>query len=132
MVIAARASARSENLKEVLERSKVVLDNARPTAVNLMWATARMVDFYKELESTGRFDRDKCISLLEEEADFLAEQDVSVNRAMGRHGASLVKPGSNILHHCNTGSLATVDRGTAIGVIYEAHDQKKKCSCVGR
>ena len=37
----------------------------------------------------------------------------------------MVKTGANILHHCNTGSLATVDRGTAIGVIYEAHDQKK-------
>jgi methylthioribose-1-phosphate isomerase len=58
-------------------------------------------------------------------AQMLAEEDVDINRRLSEHGASIVKPGSNILHHCNTGALATVDIGTAIGVIYESHKQGK-------
>ena len=65
-----------------------------------------------------------CARLLGEAAR-LAIQDIDVNRRMGRHGATVVPANANILHHCNTGSLATVDRGTAIGVIYECHDQGK-------
>jgi methylthioribose-1-phosphate isomerase len=124
MVIAAKSAAPGEDLVAVLRRSKRILDDARPTAVNLMWATARMVEFLQELHQAG-FDRVACVSLLEEEAQFLADQDIEVNRAMGRHGAELIPQDSNVLHHCNTGSLATVDRGTALGVIYECHDQGK-------
>lgn len=50
----------------------------------------------------------------------LGSQDVDINRRLGEHGARLVPAGSNVLHHCNTGALATVDIGTALGVIYSA------------
>lgn len=60
-----------------------------------------------------------------EAAQALAEEDVDINRRLSEFGAEIVKPGANILHHCNTGALATVDIGTAIGVIYEAHKQGK-------
>ena len=124
MVLAAKSCTNAGGLVSKLEEAKATLDNARPTAVNLMWATARMIEFAKELVSAA-FTLQECVALIEEESLYLAEQDVEINRAMGRHGAALVPQNGNILHHCNTGSLATVDRGTAIGVIYEAHDQNK-------
>ncbi|RME82029.1 MAG: S-methyl-5-thioribose-1-phosphate isomerase, partial [Caldilineae bacterium] len=52
----------------------------------------------------------------------MAEEDVAVNRRIGRHGLAVIPFGANILHHCNTGSLATVDYGTALGVIRAAHE----------
>lgn len=58
---------------------------------------------------------------VEAAAHELAEEDVAVNDAIGQAGAELVPAGANMLHHCNTGSLATVDVGTALGVIYSAH-----------
>lgn len=58
-------------------------------------------------------------------AQALAEEDVAINKRLSEFGAEVVLAGSNILHHCNTGALATVDIGTAIGVIYECHAQGK-------
>lgn len=59
------------------------------------------------------------------EAQALAEDDVAINGAIARHGSTVVPPGANILHHCNTGALATVDIGTALGVIYQCHKEGK-------
>ena len=56
----------------------------------------------------------------------LADEDVALNRRMGFHGADLVDDGDTILHHCNTGALATVDWGTALGVIFAANEQGKR------
>jgi methylthioribose-1-phosphate isomerase len=61
-----------------------------------------------------------------EEAQALADQDVEINKRLGQHGATLVQDGDTILHHCNTGALAAVDYGTALGVIRTAHEQGKK------
>lgn len=55
----------------------------------------------------------------------MGEEDVAANRRMARLGADLVAPGDHLLHHCNTGAVATMDFGTALGVIYEAHQQGK-------
>lgn len=60
-----------------------------------------------------------------EAAQALAEEDVAINKRLSEFGAEVVPPGANVLHHCNTGALATVDIGTAIGVIYECHRQGK-------
>lgn len=65
------------------------------------------------------------VSYTLEAAQALAEEDVAINRRLSQFGAEVVPHGANILHHCNTGALATVDIGTAIGVIYEAHTQGK-------
>jgi len=113
MVLAAR------NGKMDLVKAKEILDAARPTAVNLSWATSRM------LEVSAATDPQNVAKELLEEAERLADQDVEINIAMARHGAKVVPNGANILHHCNTGALATVDVGTAIGVIYECHHQGK-------
>jgi methylthioribose-1-phosphate isomerase len=60
------------------------------------------------------------------EANKIAEEDVAANRSMGRHGATLIKDGDTVLTHCNAGALATVDYGTALGVIRAAVEQGKK------
>ncbi len=106
-----------------LEAASADLLAARPTAVNLRWAIERM------MAVPGRFPqasvRDLQDALLAE-AHAIAEEDVRTNRAIGEHGAALIRPGERILTYCNTGSLATVDYGTALGVIRTAHTQGKR------
>ena len=93
-----------------LEPALQRLNAARPTAVNLAWALARM---RRVLSAAGADWRD----VLEREAKAIADEDLAANRHMGALGAGLVDPGSGVLTHCNTGSLATAGFGTALGVI---------------
>jgi methylthioribose-1-phosphate isomerase len=86
------------------------LNASRPTAVNLMWAIARM---RRIAAAAGADWRER----LEREARAIEAEDLAANRHMGRLGAELVAPGSGVLTHCNTGSLATAGFGTALGVI---------------
>jgi methylthioribose-1-phosphate isomerase len=81
---------------------------ARPTAVNLMWALDRM----KKRIAAGA-DGDALLR----EAQAIQDEDLAANRKMGELGAALIAPGSGVLTHCNTGSLATAGYGTALGVI---------------
>jgi len=106
-----------------LEEAAAVLRKARPTAVNLTWALDRLlrVAVSEDLETA-----DDVREALLREAQRLADDDVELNRRMGYHGAALVEDGDVILHHCNTGALAAVDFGTALGVIFAAHEQGKK------
>lgn len=86
------------------------LNASRPTAVNLMWALARV---RRALAGAGADWR----AVLESEARAIADEDLAANRHMGALGAALIAPGSGVLTHCNTGSLATAGFGTALGVI---------------
>ncbi len=98
---------------QALERLAPALDRlraARPTAVNLMWALARL---RRVLAAAGADWR----AVLEREAAAIATEDLAANRHMGALGAALIAPGSGVLTHCNTGSLATAGFGTALGVI---------------
>lgn len=108
-------------LKEIAE----VLRNTRPTAVNLFWAIQRMLN---AAEDNREKDPKEIILTLTEEALQMAEEDVQTNKKMGEFGAQLIKEGDTILTHCNAGALATVDHGTALGVIREAHRQGKNIS----
>jgi len=103
-----------------LEVAKMVLDAARPTAVNLAWATQRLIDLAYHLVLPNP---DDIRSALLAEAEHLADEDVAINQRMGANGASVIPHGANILHHCNTGALATVDYGTALGVVRAAWEQ---------
>ena len=85
-----------------------MLSAARPTAVNLMWALDRM-----KARMAGGVDA----QALEREAQAIQDEDLAANRHMGELGAALIAPGSGVLTHCNTGSLATAGFGTALGVI---------------
>lgn len=93
-----------------LEPALQRLNAARPTAVNLAWALARM---RRSLSGAGADWRD----VLAREAQAIADEDLAANRRMGALGAALIVPGSGVLTHCNTGSLATAGFGTALGVI---------------
>ena len=125
MALAANQSpaAERDSLLQDLHAAKAVLDAARPTAVNLSWATARLVTLAEETVLTNV---DDLRSALLAEANALADEDIEINRRMGFHGAAIVPEGANLLHHCNTGSLATVDFGTALGVIYACQEQGKQ------
>jgi methylthioribose-1-phosphate isomerase len=123
MALAARES-RAQGRDELLANLRAageVLCAARPTAVNLSWAVARLLR-RAESESTPATIPDALLA----EAQALADEDVEINKRLGKHGAALIQDGDTILHHCNTGALATVDYGTALGVIRAAHEQGKK------
>lgn len=124
MALAASVSAATDRdtLLNDLRAAKAELDEARPTAVNLSWATNRLMQL---AEATVVANVDDIRSALLAEAEALADEDVEINRRMGFNGAAVVKEGANLLHHCNTGSLATVDFGTALGVIYACQEQGK-------
>ncbi len=102
------------------------LGKTRPTAVNLFWAISRMER--KLAETSGLKPAGQAASLAAE-AEAIAEEDVLVNRRIGQHGTSLFTQDHNrILTHCNTGSLATVEYGTALGVIRALADASKLAS----
>jgi methylthioribose-1-phosphate isomerase len=122
MALAAQESRSQEreSLLEDLRAAGEVLCAARPTAVNLSWAVARLLRRAEAEPDPGTIR-----AALLAEAQALADEDVQVNRRLGEHGAALIRDGDTILHHCNTGALATVDYGTALGVIRTAHEQGK-------
>jgi len=91
-----------------LEPVLAQLRAARPTAVNLMWALDRMKKRIVAGADAGA---------LLHEAQLIQDEDLAANRRMGELGAALIAPGSGVLTHCNTGSLATAGYGTALGVI---------------
>ena len=107
---AADAAEAAVALEPALQR----LNAARPTAVNLAWALARMRAALLRAQAGEGMD---WRAALEAEARAIETEDLAANRAMGTLGASLIEPGSGVLTHCNTGSLATAGFGTALGVI---------------
>ncbi|RIK42594.1 MAG: S-methyl-5-thioribose-1-phosphate isomerase [Chloroflexi bacterium] len=125
MALAAQISSARDRaaLLTDLHQAKQVLDAARPTAVNLSWATTRLLELAKSPMLTTV---DEIRQALLDEAAALADEDVAINRRMGFHGAEVIPDGANILHHCNTGALATVDFGTALGVVFACQEQGKR------
>ena len=109
-----------------LERAYALLIATRPTAINLKWALDEMM---AAVRNRPREDR---VTAAYKRAQEIADEDVEINAAIGRHGLRLIeeiaatkKPGEpvNVLTHCNAGWLATVDWGTATSPIYQAHDK---------
>jgi methylthioribose-1-phosphate isomerase len=107
-----------------LEAAVTVLGAARPTAVNLRWALARVHDLLGPLTAAERADAAAAA------ASAICDEDVAINRAIGEHGLPLLEEVARdradgrvrVLTHCNAGWLATVDWGTALSPIYRAHD----------
>jgi len=91
----------------------------RPTAVNLFWAIGRMKRLYLSLKGKPIAEIRR---RLVEEAQLVREEDIAINRAIGRHGAPLVPDRKTVLTHCNAGALATAGYGTALGVIRAARE----------
>jgi methylthioribose-1-phosphate isomerase len=116
VVLDARRAAPAGTVLEpaALDPAFEVLRRSRPTAVNLFWALERM---------RGRLAQGADADALEREAIAIEREDLAANRRIGEHGAALIEPGSGVLTHCNTGSLATAGLGTALGVIRTAFGQ---------
>lgn len=125
MALAALQSRATDKDKLLLdlETAAKTLNSARPTAVNLSWAVSTQMEV-----ATGKslITVDEVSKALLTSAQQIADDDVELNRRMGYNGAELISNGDTILHHCNTGALATVDWGTALGVIFAAHEQGKE------
>jgi methylthioribose-1-phosphate isomerase len=111
-----------EKLLAELENAATTLKSTRPTAVNLFWAADRILK--KARDFSGKAEELK--SLVVREAQRIADEDAEANRAIGKNGAELIKDGDVILTHCNAGELATVEYGTALGVVRAAWEQGKK------
>jgi methylthioribose-1-phosphate isomerase len=121
VALAMREDASDENLRRAYD----MLAATRPTAINLKWALDRMIAALAREPVSGR------VAAAYRHAAEIADEDVAINTAIGRHGLPLIvaiearkKSGEpvNILTHCNAGWLATVDVGTATAAIYAAHD----------
>ncbi len=113
----------AEMLLAELEETADTLRATRPTAVNLAWAVEHMLEAAREAHSQGAA---AMRTALERRAKMLYENDQRVNRKLAEFGASLIPDGAEIITHCNTGALATVDYGTALGAVFTAHAQGKK------
>lgn len=106
----ALAQLAGEDLKKAASEIKV----ARPTAVNLSWAVDRVLNSGNALD----------------EALKMYDEDIRINKAIGKYGATIIEDGDTILTHCNAGALACVDYGTALGVIRAANDEGKKIKVI--
>jgi len=121
-VVHSASTSRPQVLAE-FGRAADVLAQTRPTAINLFWAIQRM----SEIANSPRWKTaEQVINAVVQEAQRIADEDVEVNKRIGAHGAVLIQDGDHILTHCNAGALATVDYGTALGVVRAAHDQGKR------
>jgi methylthioribose-1-phosphate isomerase len=116
-----KAKSRAKLLAELDDAAKII-KGTRPTAVNLFWAVDRVVNKAKCF--SGNVENLK--SLVVQEAQKIADEDAEANLAIGKNGADLINDGDVVLTHCNAGELATVEYGTALGVIREAWKQGKK------
>ncbi len=116
-----KAKSREELVKE-LEKAADLLRKTRPTAVNLFWAIERILTKAKGFSGNAK----ALAAAVVEEAKKIADEDAAANRLIGKYGAQLISKGDTVLTHCNAGALATVEYGTALGVIRAAWEQGKK------
>ncbi|WP_371370963.1 S-methyl-5-thioribose-1-phosphate isomerase [Sporomusa aerivorans] len=123
LVLGAReqAALAFPEFKSNLQETAEALRQTRPTAVNLFWAIDRMLAVLEGLPDTA--DSAAAIQALEQEAITIADEDKEMNAKMAAFGASLFTSPTCVLTHCNAGALATVDIGTALGVIRQAWKQ---------
>lgn len=116
----------NEKLIAELEASASMIKHTRPTAVNLFWAADRLLQ--KARKFSGKVDDLK--TLIVREAQKIADEDAEANRAIGKNGEVLIKDGDTVLTHCNAGELATVEYGTALGIVRAACEKGKKIKVI--
>jgi methylthioribose-1-phosphate isomerase len=123
-VVGARARGLDDPaaVHRALREATAHLRTSRPTAVNLFWALDRMD---AAVSPQADLDGPAILEKLLAEARLIDEEDRAMCRSIGRHGATLVGAGQGILTHCNAGGLATADYGTALAVVFTAHEQGK-------
>lgn len=109
-----------------LEDTGILIKHQRPTAVNLFWGVDRVLN--KAKSTNGTIEDLKAAVILE--AQLIADEDTAQNHAIGKNGSVLIDDGDTILTHCNAGELATVEYGTALGVIRAAWAEGKKIKVI--
>lgn len=115
-----------ERFLESMEQAAKIIKETRPTASNLFWAVNRIWKILSEYPD----DPKNLSKLIIEEAKLMAQEDITVNKNIGKNGAELLEDGDTILTHCNAGSLATVQYGTALAPIRAAIEQGKKINVI--
>jgi methylthioribose-1-phosphate isomerase len=111
----------SFDMQEEIELAGEMIKGSRPTAVNLSWGVDRALLAVKDKETAEEIREAALV-----EAEQIAEEDIAINKAIGRKGAKLLEDGDNVLTHCNAGRLACVGWGTALGVIRSAVEAGKE------
>jgi methylthioribose-1-phosphate isomerase len=115
-----------ENFLKKMEEAADILRNTRPTASNLFWAVNRILKIIKSFPDNPSNISDLVI----EEAKLMAQEDIVVNKNIGKNGAALLQDGDVVLTHCNAGSLATVQYGTALAPVRAAIEMGKNISVI--
>jgi methylthioribose-1-phosphate isomerase len=108
-----------------LEKAKQILFETRPTAVNLGWGLEKIMNIAKTGDSVEKI-RELVIST----AKKMAEEDIEINKTMGKNGSVLFDNNDTIMTHCNAGALATVAYGTALGVIRATRENGKNVKVI--
>lgn len=114
-----------EKLLSDLKVAASTLIATRPTAVNLAWAVNRVL---KATEDS--YDLESIKDIVVFEALRIADEDVEINKAIGKYGQKLLDDGDTVMTHCNAGRMACVDWGTALGVIRSAIEKGKEISVI--
>jgi methylthioribose-1-phosphate isomerase len=123
---ALQSDAKEKNqLVQDLEKAKKILFETRPTAVNLSWALEKIMLIAKQGKTVSEI-RDTVIGKARE----MAEEDININKKMGKNGAKLFQDNDTIMTHCNAGALATVAYGTALGVIRATNESGKNIKVI--
>ena len=114
-----------DQLIQDLKTAKKILFETRPTAVNLSWGLDKIMKITEQCKTVSEI-RDNVISKAKE----MAEDDVNINKRMGKNGAELFQNNDTIMTHCNAGALATVGYGTALGVIRATNESGKNIKVI--
>jgi methylthioribose-1-phosphate isomerase len=118
-------ASNKEELISDLEKAKQILFETRPTAVNLAWGLERIM---KTANSENSVEQIRNIVI--DEAKKMAEEDIEINKTMGKNGSELFDNNDTIMTHCNAGALATVAYGTALGVIRATKESGKNVKVI--
>lgn len=116
------AAPNPNEFRQRMEQAAQLLAQSRPTAVNLQWALKRVL----KVLSTAAQNVEELRRLILQEAIRISEEDVEINKKIGLNALQILPQEINFIHHCNTGALATVDYGTALGIIRTAHEHGRK------
>jgi methylthioribose-1-phosphate isomerase len=114
-----------EELLSDLENAQKILFMTRPTAVNLVWGLEQIMKVAKENDSV-----DEIKESIIDKAKQMADDDIKINREMGKHGSQLFENNDSVMTHCNAGALATVGYGTALGVIRATKESGKNIKVI--
>jgi len=123
-VLQSNANTKDELVSD-LEKAKQTLFETRPTAVNLGWGLEKIMNVAKSGDSVEQI-RELVIS----KAKKMADEDIEINKTMGKNGSVLFDDNDTIMTHCNAGALATVAYGTALGVIRATRESGKNVKVI--